>query len=151
MKFKVNPLIVGLVGLLAMAVFYHAILAGVTGDITHPAKFFAEKWYLFLPLFGGFAIQMYLFQKMRILMHEMDAGIAGTSAGMSGLAMAACCAHHLAELFPVLGFFGAAAFLTQYQDWFLALGIAINFGGAVYMLNKLKHCQIHYSSRFSYV
>ena len=43
--------------------------------------------------------------------------------------MVACCAHHLADLLPLVGATGAAAFLTDYRDLFMSSGIAVNAVG----------------------
>lgn len=40
------------------------------------------------------------------------AGVAASTA-TSGVAMLACCAHHLAEVLPVVGLSGAALFLAE--------------------------------------
>ena len=40
--------------------------------------------------------------------------------------MIACCAHHLAELLPVIGAASLAGFLTDYRVPFMLTGIAIN-------------------------
>ena len=141
MKEKMAPNIVGVLGMVAMVLFYYLLLFAVTGDSLHPFFFFAEKWYFLAPLFLGFGLQMFLFQKLRIVVHENSLKMAGASAGTSSVAMAACCAHHLADIFPILGIAGAAAFLTDYQDWFLALGVVINLIGVLYMWSKLKEHQ----------
>ncbi len=138
MKTKIKPINAGLLGLFGMMVFYYAILATTTGDLVHPFLFFLKKWYFLAPLFLGFGLQMFFFQKLRIVIHENSLKMAGTAAGTSGAAMAACCAHHLAEIFPLLGLAGAAAAVTDYQDWFLGAGVIMNIIGVVYMWVKLK-------------
>lgn len=138
MRAKLHPLLFGMAGLLCMVAFYAFLLAITTGDPIHPAIFFVEKWYLLSPLFLGFGFQMFLFQKMRIALHTANLRMAGASAGTSGVAMVACCAHHLADILPILGFMGIATVLTQYQDWFLAFGVAMNTVGALYMLVRLS-------------
>lgn len=40
--------------------------------------------------------------------------------------MAACCAHHVAELLPFLGLFSAASFLVRYQVPAMVLALALN-------------------------
>ncbi len=138
MKKLINPYIFGALGLLGMTVFYYGLLAATTGDYLHPFFFFGEKWYFLAPLFLGFGWQMLLFQQLRIVTHENSLKMAGASVGTSGAAMAACCAHHLAEIFPLLGLAGAAAVVTDYQDWFLGLGVAMNTIGVIYMYAKLN-------------
>jgi len=138
MKPKLTPTIVGLLGLLGMIAFYYILLLATTRDPLHPFFFFLGKWYFLAPLFLGFGFEMFLFQKLRIVDHENSLKMAGASAGTSGVAMVACCAHHLADVFPLIGLAGAAAVLTEYQDLFLGFGVVMNIVGIVYMWLKLK-------------
>lgn len=138
MKPKISPNKAGLIALIAMTLFYYAVLWLITGDYYHPVYFFLEKWYLLTPLILGFGIQIALYQKLRIIIQENKSSMAAASAATSGAAMAACCAHHLAEVFPLLGFLGAASVMTQYQDWFLFAGIVINGIGILYMCYNLS-------------
>jgi len=138
MKPKIKPINFGLLGLAGMVAFYYAVLAVTTGDLLHPFFFFVLKWYFLAPLFLGFGLQMFLFQKLRITAHENSVKMAGAAAGTSGAAMAACCAHHLADVFPLLGLAGAAAAISDYQNWFLGAGVLMNAVGVVYMWIKLK-------------
>ena len=133
-----SPYIFGIVGGIVMTFIYYVLLALTTADPLHPFYFFADKWYLLSPLFLGFGYQMYLFQKLRVIAHENSLKMAGATAGTNGVAMAACCAHHLAEIFPLLGLVGAASVVTEYQDWFIGLGVLMNFIGIIYMWRKLK-------------
>ena len=147
-KTKISPYLFGTLGLIGMVAFYYALLLATTGDFSHPFFFFVEKWYFLAPLFLGFGIQMFLFQKLRIVVHENSLKMVGTSAGASGAAMIACCAHHLADIFPLLGLAGAVTIVTEYQDWFLVLGVIINIMGMIYMWLQLKkhrrvaYCQV---------
>jgi hypothetical protein len=138
MKAKINPLLFGALGLLAMIAFYYILLAATTGNLLHPFYFFIEKWYFLVLLFLGFGLQMFLFQKLRIVVHKNSLKMAGASAGASSVAMTACCAHHLADVFPLLGLAGAAAAVSEYQDLFLGLGVAMNIIGVIYMWLKLR-------------
>ena len=60
------------------------------------------------------------------------------SGGASTVSMVACCAHHLTEVLPVLGFAGAATVLATYQSVFLLAGVLANLGGLVYVLGLLR-------------
>lgn len=144
---KLNPYVVGIIGLLSMIAFYYALLWLITKDILHPFYYFVDKWFFLAPLFAGFAFQIYLFQKLRFIVHQNNARMAVASAGTSGLAMVACCAHHLADFLPILGFAGIATIMTKYQDWFLGAGALINVIGVIYMWTRLKkqrkmHCAV---------
>lgn len=146
MKKRLNPYLVGAIGLLIMLVFYYSLLALVTGDPLHPFYFFRDKWLLLTLLFLSFSSQMFFHQKLKIQSDKINKGAMGASSGASGVAMAACCAHHLADIFPILGIAGTAAFLTNYQDHFIGAGIIINVIGTLYILVKIKkhsdHCSI---------
>jgi len=48
--------------------------------------------------------------------------------------MAACCAHHLVDLLPILGLSAAALFLSEYQEQLLIFGILANVIGIAMML-----------------
>ena len=56
----------------------------------------------------------------------------------STAAMLACCAHHLADILPIVGAAGAAAFLNAYKVPMLWLGIAMNLFGIIYLLRKIE-------------
>ena len=147
-KKKINPYVFGIIGFISMSVLYYALLWFTTRDALHPLVFFTQKWFFLAPIFVGFGIQMMLFQKLRIAIQKIQLAMAGASAGMNGVAMAACCAHHIADIFPIVGFAGAAVFMTKYQDIFLAVGALMNFVGVWYMLARLKkqyvmHCVVH--------
>jgi hypothetical protein len=53
--------------------------------------------------------------------------------------MLACCAHHLSDVLPIIGVSGAAVFLNQYKTPLLALGVAMNVLGVLYLLRKMRH------------
>jgi hypothetical protein len=61
--------------------------------------------------------------------------------------MVACCAHHLADVLPLIGFAGAALFLADYQTLFLLLGLLSNIVGIVYMLGTLHRHRLFPETR----
>jgi hypothetical protein len=135
---RTSPLLFGIASILAMIALYYALLASLTGDSLHPFILFIEKWYFLAPLILGFGVQMFLFQRLRLL-HLPGAGVAGVSTGTSGIAMAACCAHHLADVVPVLGLLGISTFMAAYVDWFLAFGTVMNVVGALFLWYHHRH------------
>jgi hypothetical protein len=66
------------------------------------------------------------------------AGTVATSTGTSTVAMLACCAHHLTDVFAILGLSGAAIFLNVYKTPLLWLGIVMNLFGIAYLLWKIR-------------
>ncbi len=62
--------------------------------------------------------------------------------------MLACCAHHLADVLPIVGVAGAAVFLNAYKTPLLWLSTVMNLSGALYLLWKIqqhRHMACHSS------
>ena len=51
--------------------------------------------------------------------------------------MVACCAHHLADVLPIVGLSGVAVFLVEFRTPLMLLGIATNLMGIGVMLRQL--------------
>ena len=133
-----KSIIWGSIALVAMTGFYLAIMF-ITMTPNEVWFNFQEFWYLIIGIVIGFGVQIGLWVYIKNCGHmEVNGGMAGASGAMSGTAMVACCAHHLADVLPILGISGAAIFLTQYQRPFLVLGLSINLIGIVYMLRLLS-------------
>lgn len=128
------------VGVLGLGAFYYFLLFAITGDSNHLFYQFSllQPWMSLLII--GFGIQAGLFWLIRkgyhFSIHEKhDAKMtAGTSSAVSGMAMVACCAHHLVDILPILGLSAAALFLSEYQEQLLIFGIVANLIGIVMML-----------------
>lgn len=52
--------------------------------------------------------------------------------------MIACCAHHLSDVLPFVGLAGLAAFLVDYQVFFIVLGVVSNIIGIMIMLESIQ-------------
>jgi hypothetical protein len=93
---------------------------------------------------GGFGIQIGLFVELRRRkrLHADVRAAAGGGAGASAAGMVACCAHHIADLAPVIGASGAAVFLTEYRTPIMAAGIAINALGIFLAARRLRHISV---------
>lgn len=128
--------ILGAVGLFS---FYYMLLLLITKDFQHPFTQFLELQPWMSILIIGFGIQVGLYALLKrgyrlSLAQKKDAGAAaGAGGAMSGVSMVACCAHHAADIVPILGISGAALFLTEYQKELLVLGIFANTIGVLYM------------------
>jgi len=128
------------IGLLGLSAFYFLLLFAITSDLNHPFNQFSllQPWMSLLII--GFGIQfglLWLLRKgYRFSLHErQDAVVAtGTSTAVSGMAMVACCAHHLVDLLPILGLSAAALFLSEYQEQLLIFGVIANAIGISVML-----------------
>ena len=57
--------------------------------------------------------------------------------------MLACCAHHVADLLPLLGLSAAASFLAAYKIPFMLAGLAMNAIGIVIILRSIRKEQRH--------
>lgn len=143
-----TPTVVGSLGLLGMTSWYYGLLWLTTQDPWHPFFFFGEKWYFLAPIIIGFAVQMWLWQRLRLIAQAHHASMTTASAGVSGLAMAACCAHHLADVLPVIGLIGVAGVLTEYQNELLAAAALMQVVGIGYLVirlhrHELAHCRVN--------
>jgi hypothetical protein len=63
--------------------------------------------------------------------------------------MVACCAHHVADVLPVLGLSAAAAFLAQWKVPFLVIGLLMNLAGILVMLRALRRVRSHAEARLA--
>lgn len=128
------------IGILGLSAFYYLLLFAITGDPNHPFSQFTilQPWMSLLII--GFGIQFGLFWLLRkgyhfSLSEKHDAQMAtGTSTAVTGMAMVACCAHHLVDLLPILGLSAAALFLSEYQEQLLIFGVTANLIGIGMML-----------------
>ena len=132
----------GFLGSLGLFAFYYLTLLLVTGDPAHPLtqmKLF-QPWMSLLILGFGIQVGLYFLLKngVSFQLNRQDNNqatiITGTGATVSGLSMAACCAHHLADLIPILGFSAATILLTEYQEEILIFGVMANSLGLIFMI-----------------
>lgn len=129
---RITPLSAGMAASAIMFLLYFSLLS-ILQSPAHAIEQFAGLWYWMVPLIIGFGIQVGLFTKLR----KSGECVAATG-GVSVTSMAACCAHHVADIVPFLGLSAAAVFLSKYQTFFLALGVASNLMGTTFMLDRLK-------------
>ena len=142
------PLGAGLLGSVFLTAFYFGIVS-LAESPKHALELFWEDRLIVIPIIAGFGIQaaLYTILKLGIFIPVSNAGPSGGMAhapaltaglGASGttstLAMAACCAHHLADVLPLLGLTAAATFLAQYRLAFMATGLGTTFLGIGIML-----------------
>lgn len=118
----------GGIGAVAMAAFYTAVVWGASGSFSHLSDQVRTDWYLLVFIVAGFAIQVAFFTELRHVhrMHQIERTAGGAGAGASTVGMVACCSHHLADLIPLLGATGAAAFLYDKRVAFMLFGLAVN-------------------------
>jgi hypothetical protein len=138
-----RSVLVAILSALALLGLYVGILT-LANSLSHAVNQFIELWPWFSALILGFAIQAGLYaytrmvQKLRHAAHMTSTKGITTTGGVSGAAMAACCAHHLSDVLPVIGLTGAALFFSEYQRIFLLLGILSNGVGITVMLHMMQ-------------
>ena len=92
----------------------------------------------------GFGTQVGLFVYLREIHKQKIQNLASanasvtSSAAISGTSMVACCAHHLTDLLPIIGFSAFALFLNRYQTVFILVGVFSNMIGMLIMVRMLQ-------------
>ncbi len=150
---------------LAGAIFLFALYIGLVSWAESPKHAFEYLWqdrWLVTPIILGFGIQVALFVVLRTgtflprgitRPHGMLTGASGVT---STVGMAACCAHHVADVLPIIGLTSAASFLAAYRSSLMLASLLITLLGITLMLIKLmigrrKALQVNSMSRVSEV
>jgi len=132
-------LAIGAAAAAGLAIFYVAVVGGV-GGLTHLAQQARADWYWLVIILVGFGTQIAAYAELR-RRHRLATAVrtaSGTGGGASAVGMVACCAHHVADLAPLIGASGLAVFLTSYRVPIMLLGIAINAIGVTVALRRLR-------------
>ncbi|HUF39376.1 MAG TPA: hypothetical protein VMN57_12700 [Anaerolineales bacterium] len=133
------PVGAGLAGSALLAGLYFGIVSWAE-SFDHALDLFWEERWIVVPIILGFGVQMALYTilKKRLFVPVDHAGpsgaLTGAGGGTSTLAMVACCAHHVADVLPILGLTAAAAFLAEYQTLFMFVGLGTTLAGIAVML-----------------
>lgn len=131
----------GVTAATVLALFYALVVGFASGSADHLIDQARRDWYFLAPIIVGFGTQVTLVVELR-RRHRLSHGAlaaGGTGAGASTVGIVACCAHHLADLLPVLGATGAAAFLLDLRIPFMVAGIAVNAVGIAAAARRLRH------------
>jgi Cu+-exporting ATPase len=125
-------------GLLLLALYFGILT--LSQGIEHTVEQSAKLWYWLLALAAGFGTQAGLFDFIRRGLKARRAAAASVAAsgGVSAGSMVACCAHHLGDVLPLLGLSGLAAFLADYQVFFIVVGMMANVVGITVMLETIQ-------------
>lgn len=132
-----KPLIFGGLSALGLLVFYLGIITLAKGWEHTTQQLADDRWFV-SAIMAGFGTQVGLYTYLRSMHLHATAGGVATSTGTSTVAMLACCAHHLTEVFAIFGLSGAAIFLNVYKTPLLWLGIVMNLFGIAYLLWKIR-------------
>jgi cation transport ATPase len=135
-----RPFAAALLGVAGLLVFYLGTITLAQGW-AHAIQQLAEDRWFISAIALGFGAQVGLFVYLRALHAHAAAGGVAASTGTSGAAMLACCAHHLADVLPIVGLSGAAVLLNAYKTPLLWLGIAMNVAGALYLIHKVEEAR----------
>jgi hypothetical protein len=149
---RLRSFVFGIVAAAALLALYLGLITLAQGWSHATAQLALDRWYVGAIMLG-FGTQVGLFTWLHTLhttgLASGAASGVAASTGTSTAAMLACCAHHVADVLPVLGLSGAALFLNDYKSELLWLGIAMNVAGVVYLSRQLqqarsqlrRHCQ----------
>src|SRR5690349_11416695 len=115
----------GISGAAALAAFYATVIIWASG-LNHLGDQASADWPYLTAIIIGFGTQVALLAELRHRhrTQRTEQAAAGAGAGASALGMIACCAHHLADLLPILGVSAAATFLAAWRTEFMLAGIA---------------------------
>lgn len=126
-------------GIVLLAIYF--IVMGIgSGSLSYTFSELLKLKYWITALVVGFGTQVGLYVYLKSLIHlkAMQQGTVVTSATTSGVAMIACCAHHLTDILPLIGLSLVATVLVNYQVWFLAAGIGSNLIGIFLLVKQIR-------------
>ena len=133
------PVGAGLLGALFLTGLYFGIVSWAESP-EHALEFFWQDRWIVIPIILGFGVQvaLYVILKKRLFVPVASIGPSGMLTGAGGttstVAMVACCAHHVADVLPILGLTAAATFLAQYRTAFMLVGLGTTVVGIIVML-----------------
>ncbi len=136
----------GMLGALALVGLYLAIVTWAQGPDHALELLWGDR--VFVALIGaGFGTQIGLFTYLRLLQRALARGsvaLAGAGTATSSISMVACCAHHLADLLPIVGLSGLAVFLVELRTPLMLFGLATNALGIAVLLRELRRVTAGY-------
>ena len=133
------PIAAGLTGSIFMTGLYLSLVSWAESP-QHALEFLWQDRWIVLPIILGFGTQvaLYIVLKKRLFVPVSSVGPSGVMTGASGatstVAMAACCAHHVTDVLPILGLTAAATFLAEYRTAFMLIGLGTTLIGIIVML-----------------
>ena len=141
------PIGAGLMGAMMLSGVYLGIVS-LAESPQHALELFWEDKFLVIPIILGFGVQVGLYVLLKkglfVPVHIPTSGVTtAAGGGTSTVAMVACCAHHVADLLPVLGLTAAATFLANWKIPFMVVGLSTNLIGIAIMLRAILKARRH--------
>ena len=133
------PIGAGLVGAAFLTGLYLGLVSWAE-SFQHAVEYLWQDRWIVLPIIIGFGVQtaLYIILKKRLFLPVANTAPTGMMTGASGttstIAMAACCAHHVSDVLPILGLTAAATFLAEYRTAFMLIGLSTTLVGIGVML-----------------
>lgn len=146
MRRVVLATLLGAFGAVALVGLYLGVVSLAQGS-EHALELLWGDRFLVGAISLGFGAQVGLFAYVRMLQRAMarsSVALAGAGTATSSVSMVACCAHHLADVLPVVGLSGLAVFLVDFRTPLMLLGIATNVVGIAVMVRELRRMRGHY-------
>ena len=143
--FMKKPLFFGLLGSLGLIAFYFFVMTLLSSPREATLQFYyLSPWIISISV--GFGIQVVLYTKLRMIIKNANPGVGKgiifASGTTSSVSMIACCAHHLVDVLPLIGFSALSIFLVRYQVPLLSMSLLINLLGITVMLRNLRKIQL---------
>ncbi len=142
-----RPILFSLLGMAGLMALY-LILVSLAEGWTHAVELLLEDAWLVGLIMLGFGVQVGLYTHLKTALHAAAHGtgaLAGAGGGTSTAAMVACCAHHVADVLPLLGLSAAATFLAEYRIPFMLVGLATNLigiGVMSFLIVRQRRCLV---------
>ncbi len=129
----------GVLGAIALVGLYLGIVTWAQGADHALELLWSDRLFVGL-ISAGFGTQVGLFTYLKLLQRAMareSVALAGAGTATSSISMVACCAHHVADLLPILGLSGLAVFLVEFRTPLMLLGLVTNLIGIAVMVRQL--------------
>ena len=144
---RYRPFAFGLLAALGLAAVFLGVVT-VAESWAHALEVFRQDALFVVPIILGFGVQVGLLTYLKLGMFlpvstRGTGAYTGVSGGASAVAMAACCAHHVTDVLPLVGLAGASVFLAQYKVPFMIVGLLSNVVGIGILLNMIRKARQH--------
>lgn len=149
-RVTVLPIALGLAAIALLLALYMT-LVGLAQGWSQAVQLLRQDAYLVAPITLSFGVQVGLYAYLRAIIRARSrsgGAMTGASGATSTAAMAACCAHRVADLLPFLGLSAAAGFLAAYKVPFMVISLAVSLFGIALILRRIvRYRAIHMSMR----